>query len=100
LKYVFKGILVPPAELEVELRKHKDILDAAVIGVNIAKRGTGIPRAYVVPVRPDQLKSDTEKNAFVDNIQNWMHGHLRGGCKLCFVFFEDTEIFLPRDYGD
>lgn len=43
-----RGFQVAPPELEAVLLSHPQILDAAVIGVNIPGENTEFPRAYVV----------------------------------------------------
>jgi 4-coumarate--CoA ligase len=70
----YKGIQVAPAELEALLISHPDILDAAVIGVEL--EGTEAPRAYIVA---DQNKMSVEKVIqFVkDNVASYKQ--LRGG---------------------
>ncbi|KAJ2592356.1 hypothetical protein H4R99_006433, partial [Coemansia sp. RSA 1722] len=44
----YKGLQVPPAELESILMKHSGVADAAVIGVRDTLRDTEVPRAFVV----------------------------------------------------
>ncbi len=67
------------------LLTHPDIADTAVIGVNSAKQATELPRAYVVHVRPDSIKTDAEKAVFAASVQKWIqakvspHKFLRGG---------------------
>lgn len=67
------------------LLTHPDIADGAVIGVESAKQATELPRAYVVPARPDSIKTGAEKAAFAARVQKWIQGKvaphkfLRGG---------------------
>ncbi|KAJ7679741.1 hypothetical protein B0H17DRAFT_943890 [Mycena rosella] len=81
----YKGFQVPPAELEALLLTHPEIADAAVIGVDSIEQATELPRAYVVPVRPDQVKTTAAKAAFGASIAKWVesrvakHKFLRGG---------------------
>lgn len=75
----YKGLQVAPAELEALLLTHPQVLDAAVIGVDIP--GTEVPRAYVVVsggITEEDIKSFVKKNV-ADYKQ------LRGG-----VVFVDT----------
>ncbi|KAJ2894193.1 hypothetical protein GGI21_005319, partial [Coemansia aciculifera] len=43
----YKGLQVPPAELEAVLAEHPLVVDAGVIGIEDAARGTEVPKAYV-----------------------------------------------------
>ncbi|KAF8806514.1 AMP binding protein [Phlegmacium glaucopus] len=71
----YKGVLLT----------HPDIADAAVIGVHSAKEATELPRAYVVPARPDGVKAEADIVKFAENIKAWIqtkvarHKFLRGG---------------------
>lgn len=47
-----RGFQVAPPELEEVLLSHPDIVDAAVIGVELSGDGAEFPRAYIVP-RPE-----------------------------------------------
>ncbi|KAK3081614.1 hypothetical protein LTS18_004795 [Coniosporium uncinatum] len=72
----YKGLQVAPAELEALLISHPKILDAAVIGVDIAE-GTEAPRAYVV-VDPKSGMDEANIKQFVkENVAG--HKQLRGG---------------------
>lgn len=51
---------VAPAELEEILRSHRDIADAAVVGVPDERAGE-VPRAFVVPTRRDLSEEDIKK---------------------------------------
>jgi len=44
----YKGYQVPPAELEAVLLTHRDIADAAVVGVRDPESGEEVPKAFVV----------------------------------------------------
>ncbi|KAH7055966.1 4-coumarate-CoA ligase-like protein [Macrophomina phaseolina] len=61
----YKGLQVAPAELEALLVNHPDIMDAAVIGVQV--EGTEVPRAYVVAdkqkISAEQIQEYVKKNA-------------------------------------
>ncbi|KAF2829715.1 4-coumarate-CoA ligase-like protein [Ophiobolus disseminans] len=72
----YKGLQVAPAELEALLLSHPDILDAAVIGVEVDDGTNEVPRAYVVA---DSTKIDAKGIvAFVKGkVAN--HKQLRGG---------------------
>ena len=67
------------------LLTHPDIADTAVIGVDSAKEATELPRAYVVHVNPNAVKTPEQKAAFAQSIQQWIqtkvarHKFLRGG---------------------
>ena len=72
----YKGLQVAPAELEALLLNHPDILDAAVIGVDVDNGTNEVPRAYVVA---DQGKISAEgiKEYVKRNVAG--HKQLRGG---------------------
>ncbi|KUI65347.1 Putative acyl-coenzyme A synthetase [Cytospora mali] len=73
----YKGMQVAPAELEATLLSHPMITDAAVIGV--AKDGTEVPRAYVVP-GTKELTSEQIVSWVDGKVAN--HKKLRGGVVL------------------
>ncbi|XP_006461225.1 acyl-CoA synthetase [Agaricus bisporus var. bisporus H97] len=81
----YNGFQVPPAELESVLLAHPDIADAAVIGVESVKQATELPRAYVVHARPEEVKLESQKQAFSQHVKMWIqekvarHKYLRGG---------------------
>ncbi|KAF9526656.1 AMP binding protein [Crepidotus variabilis] len=81
----YKGFQVPPAELESVLLTHPDVADAAVIGVESAQEATELPRAYIVPAKPDAVKTEIEKAKLAASVQRWIqskvakHKYLRGG---------------------
>jgi 4-coumarate--CoA ligase len=72
----YKGLQVAPAELEALLLNHPDILDAAVIGIEIEDGTNEVPRAYVVAdqrkISAEQIKEYVKKNVAG-------HKQLRGG---------------------
>ncbi|KAJ4297499.1 hypothetical protein N0V90_005391 [Kalmusia sp. IMI 367209] len=72
----FNGMQVAPAELEALLLSHEDILDAAVIGIEVDDGRGELPRAYVVA---DETKiSEEDIKAWVKSkVAN--HKQLRGG---------------------
>ncbi|RFU32015.1 hypothetical protein B7463_g4324, partial [Scytalidium lignicola] len=78
----YKGLQVPPAELEALLLIHPQILDAAVIGVFIP--GTEVPRAYVVRAPGNPPLSEEDVKEFVKG-KVADYKQLRGG-----VIFVDT----------
>lgn len=88
-------MIVPPAELESVLLAHPDIADAAVIGVESVKQATELPRAYVVHARPEEVKLESQKQAFSQHVKMWIqekvarHKFLRGG-KLDYTFRVQT----------
>ncbi|KAH8819028.1 hypothetical protein F5884DRAFT_796 [Xylogone sp. PMI_703] len=75
----YKGLQVPPAELEALLLSHPQILDAAVIGVTMP--GTEVPRAYIVRAPPAPGKPALSE----DDVKEFVKGkvadykQLRGG---------------------
>ncbi|KAG7449634.1 AMP binding protein [Guyanagaster necrorhizus] len=81
----YKGFQVPPAELESVLLSHPDIADVAVVGVYDAEEATELPRAYVVPAKPQNLSTDIERQTFARDVSSWIqtkvarHKFLRGG---------------------
>jgi acyl-coenzyme A synthetase/AMP-(fatty) acid ligase len=66
---------VAPAELEEILRSHNEIEDAAVIGVPDERAGE-VPRAFVVPRRPD-ISEEEVKNFVAAKVSE--HKWLKGG---------------------
>ncbi|CAO3658670.1 unnamed protein product [Umbelopsis vinacea] len=82
----YKGLQVPPAELESLLLKHPKVFDCAVIGVQSPEEATELPRAYVV-VPPDVPKTEETaqelKNYVARNVIYYKQ--LRGG-----IIFVDT----------
>jgi len=66
---------VAPAELEEILRSHPDIEDAGVIGVPDGMAGE-VPRAFVVPRKPDISEEDVKKFVAAKVSE---HKHLKGG---------------------
>ncbi|KAI8934923.1 hypothetical protein NX059_008592 [Plenodomus lindquistii] len=72
----YKGMQVAPAELEALLLSNENILDAAVIGVEVDQGTSEAPRAYVVA---DRNKISAE--AIVEWVKGKVAGHkeLRGG---------------------
>ncbi|KAK0463817.1 AMP binding protein [Desarmillaria tabescens] len=81
----YKGFQVPPAELESVLLSHPGVADVAVIGIEDAAQATELPRAYVVPTHPEELRTDAQKVELGAKIAKWMeskvakHKYLRGG---------------------
>jgi len=79
----YKGFQVPPAELESVLLEHPDIVDAAVIGVELDtdREVTEVPRAFVVHTKG----KDAAPKSFPADVQKWIesrvarHKYLRGG---------------------
>ncbi|EFC36057.1 long-chain-fatty-acid--CoA ligase [Naegleria gruberi] len=59
----YKGIQVPPCQLEGILCKHPKILDSAVIGVPDEEAGE-LPKAFVV-LRPNEIMTEEEVMEFV-----------------------------------
>ncbi|KAF9519425.1 hypothetical protein BS47DRAFT_1388240 [Hydnum rufescens UP504] len=81
----YKGFQVPPTELEAMLLSRRDILDAAVIGLESTEEATELPCAYVVPARNAELLKDPKAAAaFGKEIEEWIktkvahHKFLRG----------------------
>ncbi|XP_024937849.1 4-coumarate--CoA ligase 1 isoform X2 [Cephus cinctus] len=74
-----KGFQVPPAEIEELLRTHKDIEEAAVIGIPDSRYGE-VPKAFVLPKSGRKPSEEDIKN-FV-NTRVAEYKHLRGGVTL------------------
>jgi acyl-coenzyme A synthetase/AMP-(fatty) acid ligase len=66
---------VAPAELEEILRSHPDIDDAGVVGVPDSRAGE-VPKAFVVPRRPDISEEDL-KNFVAAKVSEYKQ--LKGG---------------------
>jgi 4-coumarate--CoA ligase len=58
-----RGFQVAPAEVEAVLLDHPEIVDAAVIGVQLSKDGSELPRAYVMR-RPGSKVTEEEVRKF------------------------------------
>lgn len=84
----YKGFQVAPAELEALLLQHPSILDAGVIGVYDDSQATELPRAYVVAAPTVDTSSPQAKQAFEDQVAQWIaervaqHKKLRGGVEV------------------
>jgi 4-coumarate--CoA ligase len=72
----YKGLQVAPAELEALLLSHPDVLDAAVIGIEVDDGTNEVPRAYVVA---DQGKISGKQIAEYVEKRVASHKRLRGG---------------------
>ena len=78
----YKGFQVAPAELEGILIGHEKVSDACVVGVYDSEQATEVPRAYIVPTKPNINPKALEKE-----IQDWLnarvakHKMLRGGIR-------------------
>jgi 4-coumarate--CoA ligase len=72
----YKGLQVAPAELEALLLSNDNILDAAVIGVEVEDGTSEAPRAYVVA---DQRKISGEQIKEYVKARVANHKQLRGG---------------------
>ncbi|KAH7090658.1 4-coumarate-CoA ligase-like protein [Paraphoma chrysanthemicola] len=72
----YKGLQVAPAELEALLLNHPDIMDAAVIGIEIEHGTSEVPRAYVVA---DAKKISGQQ--IIEYVKSHVASHkqLRGG---------------------
>ena len=58
-----RGWQVSPAEVESVILQHPDVLDVAVIGVELENNSGEVPRAYIV-IRPESKLSLSELKAF------------------------------------
>lgn len=67
---------VPPAELEIILRNHPDVMEAAVVGIKHPKCGE-VPKAFVVR-KPGSKTKETEIQDYVAK-QVSKHKQLTGG---------------------
>lgn len=82
----YKGFQVPPAELENLLLEHPEIVDAAVIGVELDtdREVTEVPRAFVVYAKG----KNAAPKSFPSDVQKWIesrvakHKYLRGGVEV------------------
>ncbi|KAJ2886953.1 hypothetical protein H4R27_000276 [Coemansia aciculifera] len=82
----YKGLQVPPTELEGILAEHPLVVDAGVIGVEDHERGTEVPKAYVTLRDPSSSKALRKKVA--RDLVEWVasrvapHKRLRGGVEI------------------
>lgn len=74
----YKGLQVAPAELEGLLITHKEIEEAAVVGVPI-EGGSEVPRAYVVLRSAGALSEDDVKQFVKGRLADYKQ--LRGGVR-------------------
>lgn len=72
----YKGVAVPPAEVEAVLLNHPSIVDTAVVGVPDGEAGE-LPRAYIV-LAPGAVLSPADVAAWV-HARVSPHKRLRGG---------------------
>ncbi|KAK1859303.1 hypothetical protein I4F81_001900 [Pyropia yezoensis] len=72
----YKGVAVPPAEVEAVLLDHPSIVDTAVVGVPDGEAGE-LPRAYIV-LAPGAVLSPADVAAWV-HARVSPHKRLRGG---------------------
>ena len=78
----YKGIQVPPAELEGLLISHPMVNDIAVVGVYNKDQATEVPRAYIIPKPGVEGSPKT-----AEDIIKWLqakvtnHKRLRGGIR-------------------
>lgn len=72
----YKGVSVPPAEVEAVLLDHPSIVDTAVVGVPDREAGE-LPRAYIV-LAPGAVLSPADVAAWVSERVS-PHKRLRGG---------------------
>ncbi|EIW70964.1 hypothetical protein TREMEDRAFT_42508 [Tremella mesenterica DSM 1558] len=81
----YKGLQVPPAQLESLLLLHPDIIDVGIIPIYSPTRASEIPRAYVVPKPAMEAKIVAEVKKWSEGIQSWIKSYvspsryLRGG---------------------
>lgn len=71
-----KGFQVAPAELEVILRDHPDVADAAVVGQSHPISGE-VPRAFIVPKQNAKATENDLKNFVAKKVA--VYKHLDGG---------------------
>lgn len=71
-----KGFQVAPAELEVILRQHPEILDAAVVGVSHPTLGEA-PKAFVVLKNDSSITENAIKNYVASKVTSYKN--LNGG---------------------
>ncbi|KAJ2109320.1 hypothetical protein IW146_006426 [Coemansia sp. RSA 922] len=82
----YKGLQVPPNELEGILTEHPLVIDAGVIGVDDYERGTEVPKAYVTLRDPSSSKALRDRVA--RELVEWVagrvapHKRLRGGVEI------------------
>ncbi|XP_017785921.1 PREDICTED: 4-coumarate--CoA ligase 1-like [Nicrophorus vespilloides] len=74
----YKGYQVLPVELEDMLMLHKDIIDAAVIGIADERAGE-LPMAFVVKVKNSELNEEDVKCYIADRFS--INKQLHGGVK-------------------
>ncbi|KAI9501113.1 hypothetical protein BX070DRAFT_229414 [Coemansia spiralis] len=84
----YKGLQIPPAELESILMDHPLIADAAVIGIEDKQRNTEVPKAYIVSKSPATAADASAARRLCADAASWVagkvakHKRLRGGVEL------------------
>ncbi|KAJ2742811.1 hypothetical protein GGI20_004213 [Coemansia sp. BCRC 34301] len=84
----YKGLQVPPAELEGILAEHPLVVDAGVIGVEDKERGTEVPKAYVTLRDSGMSGSKARRQQIAKELAKWVagrvapHKQLRGGVEI------------------
>ncbi|XP_016771256.2 4-coumarate--CoA ligase 1 isoform X2 [Apis mellifera] len=71
-----KGFQVPPAELEALIKRHPNVIEAAVIGIPNERFGE-IPKAFVILKEGSKTTDDDIKNFVKDKVSEYKQ--LRGG---------------------
>ncbi|KAJ2490453.1 hypothetical protein IWW37_003109 [Coemansia sp. RSA 2050] len=84
----YKGLQIPPSELEGILTEHPLVADAGVIGVDDHERGTEVPKAYVTLSDPSISSSKALSEQVARDLEEWVagrvapHKRLRGGVEI------------------
>ncbi|KAJ2701454.1 4-coumarate--CoA ligase [Coemansia sp. IMI 209128] len=84
----YKGLQIPPSELEGILTEHPLVVDAGVIGVDDHERGTEVPKAFVTLGDPRKGSSKALRERVAGELAEWVasrvapHKRLRGGVEI------------------
>ncbi|KAJ1996945.1 hypothetical protein GGI06_006635 [Coemansia sp. S85] len=84
----YKGLQIPPSELEGILTEHPLVVDAGVIGVDDHERGTEVPKAFVTLSDPRKGSSKALRERVAGELAEWVasrvapHKRLRGGVEI------------------
>ncbi|KAJ2550122.1 hypothetical protein EV175_004187 [Coemansia sp. RSA 1933] len=82
-----KGLQIAPAELESLLMDHPLVADAAVVGIEDAKRSTEVPRAFIV-LKDSSSARKAGGDRVCEEVAQWLaervskHKRLRGGVEI------------------
>lgn len=90
---------VPPAELEALIKRHPNVIEAAVVGIPNERFGE-IPKAFVILKEGTKTTDDDIKNFVKDKVSEYKQ--LRGktifffdyNCHLFYIFITNDSVIM------